>query len=115
MSSFIYRCSALAITLICTMTSCRKSHYYCPGARQDNCNYLDAPNTCASNDDCSEPTAVCVTAGSMCVQCVAPDQTSACSGATPACGDDHACRGCISHAECPASAACLPDGSCADP
>jgi hypothetical protein len=116
MSSFTYRCSALAITLLCVMAGCRKSKYYCPGAPLDNCNYLDATSSCESNDDCSEPTAVCDVSGSKtCVQCVAPDQTSACSGATPACGDDHTCRGCISHAECPGSNVCLPDGSCADP
>lgn len=116
MSSFMYRCSALAITLLCAMAGCRKSKYYCPGAPLDNCNYLDATNACERNDDCSEPTAVCdVDGAKTCVQCIAPDQTSACSGATPACGDDHTCRGCVSHAECPGSDVCLPDGTCADP
>jgi hypothetical protein len=116
MSRFPDRCSALALALLCAMTGCRKSEYYCPGARLDNCNYLDAGQTCASNDDCSEPEAVCDVGGSMtCVQCIAPDQARACTGTTPACGDDHTCRGCIAHAECPASDACLPDGSCAEP
>jgi hypothetical protein len=116
MSSFTYRCCVLTIALVCTMTGCRKSKHYCPGAALDNCNHIDASTACTSNDDCSEPEGVCDTGGSMaCVQCVAPDQTSACTGTTPACGDDRACRGCTSHAECPGSDACLPDGSCADP
>ena len=60
------------------------------------------------------PTGVCDVAGSMmCVQCIAPDQTSACGGTTPVCGSDHVCRACNSHPECPDSNACLPDGSCA--
>ena len=46
------------------------------------------------------------------VQCTATE-ASACSGTLPVCGTDDRCRGCISHAECPSSAACLPDGSCA--
>jgi hypothetical protein len=116
MSSFTYRCSVLAIALLCTMTGCHKNEHYCPGAPLDNCNYIDASTACTSNDDCSEPEAVCDLAGTMmCVHCIAPDQTSACTGTTPACGDDHTCRGCISHADCPGSNTCLPDGSCADP
>jgi hypothetical protein len=70
--------------------------------------------TCTSNAVCKAPTGVCDTRGSMmCVQCVAPDQVSACGGTTPACGADHVCRACARHDDCPLSRACLPDGSCA--
>jgi hypothetical protein len=48
------------------------------------------------------------------VQCIAPDQVSACAGTTPVCDSTDACRGCTAHSECSASSTCLPDGSCAD-
>ncbi|MCW5802544.1 MAG: right-handed parallel beta-helix repeat-containing protein [Deltaproteobacteria bacterium] len=55
---------------------------------------------------------MCDVAGTKtCVQCVAPNEVSACAGSTPVCGDDHACRPCAAHAEC-TSSACLPEGSC---
>jgi len=70
--------------------------------------------TCTSNATCMAPTGVCDVAGSMtCVECIAPDQTSACDGMTPVCGSDHVCRACAAHPECPDSHVCLPDGSCA--
>jgi len=70
--------------------------------------------TCSSNATCMAPTGVCDVVGSMtCVECIAPDQTSACGGMTPICGPDHVCRACAAHAECPDSHVCLPDGSCA--
>lgn len=77
--------------------------------------YPDAMNElCVSNASCMAPTAVCDVLGSkMCVQCVAPDQTTACSGTAPTCGADHACYACNKHDDCPLSSACLPDGSCA--
>ncbi len=119
MSSFTYR-GFLFFTVIVVLgsaaASCRKSDHYCPGAPLDNCNYLDAIGMCTSNDDCSEPAAICDLEGSRtCVQCLAPDQTSACGATMPVCGDDHACRGCSAHRECPASDVCLPDGRCAEP
>lgn len=81
----------------------------CPRVYQDA-----ALDTCTTNADCTAPTGVCDLAGSMmCVQCLAPDQTSACRDTTPVCGTSHACRACSAHTECPLSAACLPDGSCA--
>jgi hypothetical protein len=58
MSSFPLRCLALAIALVGAMEGCRKSEHYCPGAPLDNCNYLDAAGSCASNDHCSEPAPV---------------------------------------------------------
>jgi parallel beta helix pectate lyase-like protein len=70
--------------------------------------------TCSSNATCTAPTGVCDVVGSMtCVECIAPDQTSACGGMTPICGPDHVCRACGAHAECPDSHVCLPNGSCA--
>ena len=82
-----------------------------PDCRKD---FPDADNSCHSNASCMAPTAICDLSGSKaCVQCVASDQVSACTGASPVCGDNHVCRGCGSHADCPLSNACLPDGSCA--
>jgi Right handed beta helix region len=77
--------------------------------------YPDAGDpVCMSNASCMAPTPVCDLAGSRkCVQCVAPSDVSACTGTTPACGADNACHACSKHADCPASSACLPDGSCA--
>ena len=94
----------------------RKDPYYCPGRNHnDNCAEPPEPTPCTSNDQCAEPTGVCDVTGSMtCVQCT-PDQPGACTGATPACGEDRTCRACQAHPECPASDACLPDGSCVDP
>lgn len=95
---------------------CRCNPEYCEGNPGNNCDRVpDAPGSCVSNEDCGAEAAVCDVAGSMtCVQCT-PDQATACTGTTPTCGDDRACRGCRAHAECPGSEACLPDGSCADP
>src|SRR5262249_17920421 len=56
------------------------------------------------------PTGVCLLPERTCVQCTATDH-AACTGLTPACGMDNACRACAAHAECPSNA-CLPDGSC---
>jgi hypothetical protein len=76
--------------------------------------YPDADTRCQSNSACMAPTPVCDLAGSMmCVQCIAPDQTAACTGTTPICGADHACRPCSEHRDCSMSNACLPDGACA--
>lgn len=90
---------------------------YCeqhPGNQECQQTYPDADTRCRSNAACMAPTAVCDLAGSMmCVQCVAPDQTAACTGKTPACGSDRACHACSKHDDCPLSSACLPDGSCA--
>jgi len=92
------------------------------GCHRDNLLYCeghpDDPDCqgagCTSNDQCATPTSVCDVDGTRaCVQCLAPDQTSACGGATPVCAPDHTCQACTAHAQC-ASLACLPDGSCGD-
>jgi hypothetical protein len=107
---------ALVATFI-AFTACRAHPDFCEGAPGNRCSNIDAPTdtptTCTSSDQCTDPTPVCDIAGSMvCVQCVAPDQVSACSGTTPACGDDNTCRACKAHSDC-ASSACLDNGSCA--
>ncbi len=114
MSNRVRLCFLVALSLAgCAR---RKDPYYCPGANpNDNCAEDAGPMACTSNDGCAAPLGVCDVIGSgTCVQCT-PDQAGACSGATPACGEDRTCRACRAHAECPGSAACLPDGTCADP
>ena len=66
---------------------------------------------CTSNSECRAPTSICDLVAMACVACIAPDQTSACTGTTPTCGSDEQCYACSAHANC-ASSACLPDGSC---
>jgi hypothetical protein len=101
--------------------------------------YPDADTRCRSNMDCAAPTGVCDLSGSrmcvqciapdeksacigstpacatdhVCVQCVAPDQISACTGKTPICAADHTCQPCRKHQDCASSHVCLADGSCA--
>jgi hypothetical protein len=93
------------------------------GCRYPNCDRIvddrcvDAPGDgampCASNDDCAFPGAVCDLGGTgRCVQCT-QDQARACTGSTPVCGAELACRACATHADCRLSNACLPEGSCA--
>lgn len=115
MSRLIYSCVLFFFAAV-GIGSCRCNSKYCEGAPDNNCdNLTDGPKRCTSNEQCEEPTAVCDVTGSMtCVQCT-PEQTSACGGRTPACGEDRMCRACRAHSECPGSDTCLPDGSCADP
>jgi hypothetical protein len=115
MPRLAHSCVVLVLAAV-GISSCRCNPQYCEGHPGNNCDYpIDGPQPCESNDDCSEPTAVCDVGGTMtCVQCT-PDQAGACTGATPACGEDRTCRACQAHSECPSSDACLPDGSCADP
>lgn len=93
------------------------SREYCEQHTDDkDCrgSFPDADTRCMSNASCMVPTSVCDLGGTrMCVQCIAPDQTSACDGVTPSCGSDHTCHACSKHEDCPLSGACLPDGSCA--
>ena len=109
--SILSVCVALAWT--CALGACKNANY-CPGANpNDNCSERDARVTrCASSAECSAPTAACEIGSMTCVQCTAAE-AGACTGTTPICGDDHACRGCTAHADCD-SRACLPDGSCGD-
>jgi hypothetical protein len=88
---------------------------YCPGANPNN-NCLDpkvGPRPCTASSDCSAMAPVCDRDDTMtCVQCTTAD-ASACTGKTPVCGGDHACRACTAHDECD-SRECLPDGACAN-
>jgi hypothetical protein len=91
-----------------------------PACRFPNCEHIvddrcvEEPDgggaPCASTMDCMSPS-VCDTVSQHCVQCVA-EQPGTCGGATPSCGSDHVCHGCIAHADC-TSQTCLPDGTCA--
>ena len=64
---------------------------------------------CASNAQCSAPTAVCLTASGRCVGCAA---NSDCSGTTPTCDTtSNQCKACGTDADCP-GAHCAPTGQC---
>lgn len=83
------------------------------GCYKDNPNYSgdggpDATEKCTQ----SSPDCVCLTPPGVCVQCTA-DEKDACTGATPACGDDNRCRECVADSECD-SQVCLADGTCAE-
>ena len=110
--------AGLCFLVVLFLAGCvrQRDPYYCPGANpNDNCAEDAGPMACTSNDQCTAPLGVCdVTGSGTCVQCT-PDQAGACSGATPACGEDRTCRACRAHAECAGSEACLPDGTCAEP
>lgn len=83
------------------------------GCRSDGGAPPDAPSCKASPGSCAGATPVCDVVSDTCVQCTADDAT-ACAGTTPVCGSAHTCEKCTAHAQCAASQACLPDGSCAD-
>lgn len=120
----------------------RPKQTYCeqhPDNQECQQEYPDADTRCRSNADCMAPTGVCDLTGErmcvqciapgqtsactgmtpacaperVCVQCIAPDQTSACTGTTPTCAPDHTCQPCRKHQDCATSHACLADGSCA--
>lgn len=88
-----------------------------PDCRNSGTVMIDAPmGECQSNAQCAaNPNApVCDLGSQTCVQCIIGVDTSACSGATPHCGDDNACHGCIVDADCTSSNVCLLNGQCAD-
>lgn len=104
----------LLFVLVATAACKEQNSNYCANVpTTHNCKDQDAANSCGSDGDCSGATPVCDVSGSKtCVQCIAPNDTAACTGATPACGSDDMCRKCEAHSEC-ASHACLADGTCA--
>lgn len=53
----------------------------------------DAQLGCSSSAQCTQPKAVCMVEQSTCVQCTDAER-GACTGDTPACGDDHTCVAC---------------------
>jgi len=121
--SMTKRTALLALTIAAVGSgSCihPENPLYCQGHPDDpTCRVLDAGTTpdttdgCTSSAQCAPPKGVCELTTKTCVQCIAPDQTSACSGTSPVCQSDNTCHGCASHTEC-SSDVCLPDGSCSD-
>ncbi|MBA2541150.1 MAG: right-handed parallel beta-helix repeat-containing protein [Deltaproteobacteria bacterium] len=104
------------IVAFALVAGCKETNpLFCEGHPDDpRCTTDGSIVACTSNADCFAPTPVCDAPGTMmCVECTS-DQTDACTGTSPVCGDDLACRGCAAHVECPASDACLPDGACAN-
>ncbi len=103
----------LAFALTMFVACKEKNPLFCNGNPDDPRCTTDGPIVACSTDDECTPQ-VCDVAGTQtCVECTA-DKAAACTGTSPICGDDLACRGCSTHTECPDSNACLPDGSCAD-
>ena len=106
----------MCLTVI-VVVGCRRSDpYFCENAPHHNCLAIvdaapDMQSGCTADLDCAAPTAVCDVPTRACVQCTT-SKHDACVGNHPVCGDDQSCRGCTSHADCPTSLACLPDGSC---
>ncbi|MGN6111125.1 MAG: hypothetical protein ACTHU0_38865, partial [Kofleriaceae bacterium] len=104
---------ALLVLAATLAAGCNKDNpYYCEGDPDHNCTLgdggTDAPEKCTrSSAEC-----VCLTPPGVCVQCTA-DEKDACTGATPACGDDNRCRECVEDSECD-SHVCLADGTCAE-
>lgn len=81
-------------------------------------------SVCVACDAMPDPDGACTEASAdepvcfegACVACTA-EKAGACSGSTPACGEDHACRACEEHVDCPDSACHLAGsdrGACFD-
>jgi len=96
----------IAIMLVVAALGCqRKSELFCENHPEMCTDGSTEGQTCGM---CVAPKLACDTDTNMCVEC---NTSVECSGAMPVC-DQHACRACVAHTECP-SAACLPDGTCA--
>jgi hypothetical protein len=94
---------AVAIVVVVHATACGG----------DSSRAIDSSTACSSDQQCSGSTPACDTQAMVCVQCTELN-ASACTGATPFCGGDHACRSsCNADADC-LSGVCLGDNSCAD-
>jgi hypothetical protein len=88
-----------------------------PDCRSSGFVEIDAPlGECRDDSMCSgNPNgSVCELGSQTCVQCL-EGKAAACTGATPQCGTDHLCHGCLVDAHCSTSNVCLPNGECADP
>jgi hypothetical protein len=109
---------ACAALLLSCLAAC-KSANYCEEAPGKNCRNTEGkPDAsgpaCTDDSGCVGDTMgrkVCEPAAMVCVQCTAAND-GACTGVTPVCGGDNACRGCTVDSEC-LSDVCLPDGACA--
>lgn len=102
------------VALSGVMSACRPNPKFCDDHPNNNCDIpiVDTPTGCSSDQECSTPTPACNLPDSTCVQCTTTN-TTACSGDTPVCSDEHTCSGCTSHAQCP-SQVCLASGACAE-
>jgi hypothetical protein len=77
---------------------------------------MPMPVACTKDEDCDDTpaTPACDLVAKECVQCTSGNK-EACTGVAPVCNETtHTCQGCVTHADCPDSDACMPDGSCAD-
>jgi hypothetical protein len=93
------------------------SHPNDPDCRNSGLVEIDAPmGECNASAMCAgNPNGeVCDVLSQTCVQCIVGQHTTACTGATPQCGPDHVCHGCLLDAHCATgSNVCLPNGECA--
>jgi hypothetical protein len=96
----------IAIVLVVALGCQRQSDLFCernPGMCTDGS--TEGGMKCGM---CIAPLSACDMDTNMCVAC---NTSLDCDGTKPVC-DNHDCRACKVHTECP-SGACLPDGSCA--
>jgi hypothetical protein len=56
----------------------------------------------------------CNSTSGQCVACRADTQAVDCAAATPICGSDNVCRGCVAHSECPSHVCEISTGACVD-
>jgi hypothetical protein len=96
----------IAIVLVVAAFGCqRKSELFCEHHPEMCTDGSSEGQMCGS---CVAPNKACNPDTNMCVAC---NTSLDCDGMTPVC-DNHDCRACKEHTQCP-SGACLPDGSCA--
>jgi len=100
----------IVIMVVVAALGCqRKSELFCDHHPEEctSDGSTDGANMCGM---CVAPNKACNPDTNLCVAC---NTGLDCDGAKPVC-DNHDCRACKEHTECP-SGACLPDGSCAPP
>lgn len=66
--------------------------------------------SCASDDDCEDPTPRCDLESGACVACLSNVD---CGGTTPVCNDENVCVACSSHDQC-GDLVCMPNGACGE-
>jgi len=90
----------------------RRALNFCAGANPDqSCAEIDTKlaDGCSSNATTAPNPSRCDLAGTKTrVQYMAPDDTSTCTATFPVCGDDHTCRGCTAHTDCPCPMSACP-------
>jgi Right handed beta helix region len=87
------------------------------GCYQTNGAFNPDAQACSESPDCASVMGSPICDDGVCVQCTAQD-SSACTGMTPFCGDDKKCQACTTHAQCSdgtaaTSGVCTPSGACA--